>query len=69
MGTRIAAGATSVTYAAPTGAPPAGSRLVPDWRMAAKLRLDGRQAADSWLAANFGAISKRATADLPAGFL
>ena len=46
-----------------------GSRLVPEWRMVSKLRLDGRQAADAWLAANRPAIGKCATADLPAAFL
>ncbi|WP_162917570.1 patatin-like phospholipase family protein [Dongia deserti] len=48
---------------------PAGSRLMPDWRMVSKLRLDGRQAADAWLARNHTAIGKQATADLPAMFL
>jgi NTE family protein len=52
-----------------TAALPPGSRLVPDWRMVSKLRLDGRQAADAWLAGNRTAIGKRATADLAAVFL
>lgn len=52
-----------------TAALPAGSRLVPDWRMISKLRLDGRQAADAWLAGNHTAVGRRATADLPAVFL
>ncbi|HEY3149731.1 MAG TPA: patatin-like phospholipase family protein [Dongiaceae bacterium] len=52
-----------------TAALPAGSRLVPDWRMMSKLRLDGRQAADAWLASHRTAIGRRATADLPAVFL
>jgi NTE family protein len=47
----------------------AGSRLVPDWRLVSKLRLDGRQAADAWLAQHRGAIGRRATADLAALFL
>lgn len=37
--------------------------------MMSKLRLDGRQAADAWLADNRTAIGKRATADLAAVFL
>jgi NTE family protein len=52
-----------------TAALPAGSRLVPDWRMMSKLRLDGRQAADAWLADHRTAIGRRATADLPSVFL
>jgi NTE family protein len=52
-----------------TAALPPGSRLVPDWRMVSKLRLDGRQAADAWLVTNRTAIGKRATADLAAVFL
>ena len=52
-----------------TAALPAGSRLMPDWRMMSKLRLDGRQAADAWLAKHRTAIGRRATADLPAMFL
>jgi NTE family protein len=52
-----------------TAALPAGSRLVPDWRMMSKLRLDGRQAAEDWLARNFTAIGRKATADLAAVFL
>ena len=48
---------------------PPGSRLVPDWRMVSKLRLDGRQAADAWLSTNHAAIGRRATADLAAVFL
>jgi NTE family protein len=52
-----------------TAALPPGSRLVPDWRMVSKLRLDGRQAAEAWLAGNRTAIGKRATADLAAVFL
>ena len=41
-----------------TSALPPGSRLVPDWRMVSKLRLDGRQAADAWLASNRTAIGQ-----------
>jgi NTE family protein len=52
-----------------TAALPPGSRLVPDWRMMSKLRLDGRQAADAWLATNRAAVGKRATADLAEVFL
>jgi len=52
-----------------TGALPAGSRLVPDWRGVSKLRLEGRQAAEAWLADHRAAIGRRATADLPALFL
>jgi NTE family protein len=52
-----------------TAALPPGSRLVPDWRMVSKLRLDGRQAADAWLTTNRTAVGKRATADLTAVFL
>jgi NTE family protein len=52
-----------------TAALPASSRLVPDWRMISKLRLDGRQAAVAWLAGNRTAVGRRATADLPAVFL
>jgi NTE family protein len=52
-----------------TEALPAGSRLVPDWRVVSKLRLEGRQAAEAWLAGNRAAIGRRATADLPALFL
>jgi hypothetical protein len=37
--------------------------------MVAKLRLDGREAADAWLAEHRSAIGQRATADLPAVFL
>jgi NTE family protein len=48
---------------------PAGSRLVPDWRMLSRLRLEGRQAADAWLAGNRAAIGQRATADLASVFL
>ena len=48
---------------------PAGSRLVPDWRMVSQLRLDGRAAADAWLAKHRSAIGRSATADLPAVFL
>ncbi|MEZ5830100.1 MAG: patatin-like phospholipase family protein [Dongiaceae bacterium] len=52
-----------------TAALPAGSRLMPDWRTISKLRQDGRQAAEDWLAHNRLAIGQRATADLPAVFL
>jgi NTE family protein len=52
-----------------TEALPAGSRLVPDWRVASRLRLEGRQAAEAWLADHRTAIGQRATADLPALFL
>jgi len=52
-----------------TAALPPGSRLVPDWRMVSKLRLDGRQAADAWLTSNRIAIGRRATVDLAAVFL
>lgn len=52
-----------------TASLPAGSKLVPDWRMVSKLRLDGRQAAEAWLAIHRSAIGKRATADLAAVFL
>ena len=52
-----------------TAALPPGSRLVPDWRMVAKLRLDGRQAAAAWLASHRTAIGRHATADLAAVFL
>jgi NTE family protein len=58
-----------VDAASSTATLPAGSRLVPDWRMVAKLRLDGREAADAWLAEHRSAIGRRATADLPAVFL
>lgn len=40
------------------------SRLVPDWRVIAKLRAAGREAADAWLAGNRTAIGRRATVDL-----
>jgi len=52
-----------------TEALPAGTRLVPDWRVVSKLRLEGRQAAEAWLADHRTAIGQRATADLPALFL
>jgi NTE family protein len=48
---------------------PGGSRLVPDWRVVAKLRAAGREAADTWLHDNRGAIGARATADLAERFL
>ncbi|MGH6890692.1 MAG: patatin-like phospholipase family protein [Dongiaceae bacterium] len=52
-----------------TQALPAGSRLVPDWRVISRLRAEGRQAAGAWLAQHRGAIGNRATADLAARFL
>jgi NTE family protein len=52
-----------------TAALPAGSRLVPDWRVMSKLRLEGREAAEAWLVGNRTAIGKRATADLASVFL
>jgi len=48
---------------------PPGSRLSPDRRLIDHLRAAGRQAAETWLADNAGAIGRRATADLPARFL
>jgi NTE family protein len=48
---------------------PAGSRLVPDWRMISRLRLEGRKAAEAWLTRNLTAIGRHATADLAAVFL
>ncbi|HEV8390614.1 MAG TPA: patatin-like phospholipase family protein [Dongiaceae bacterium] len=52
-----------------TEALPVGSRLVPDWRVISKLRLEGRHAADAWLARHRSALGRRATANLPALFL
>jgi len=48
---------------------PAGSRLVPDWRMVSKLRQEGRQAADAWLSSHRTSVGRRATADLAELFL
>ncbi len=48
---------------------PAGSRLVPDWRVVSRLRAAGREAAESWLQENRDVIGRRATADLVARFL
>ncbi len=52
-----------------TEALPAGTRLVPDWRVASRLRAAGREAVDSWLADNRGTIGRRASADLVERFL
>ena len=45
-----------------------GSRLIPDGQLVAKLRQDGRAAAEAWLGQNRKSIGRRSTVDLAEAF-